>query len=144
MKIRIINGPNLNMLGFRNQDIYGNRTLKDLEELIKSYCLEKNIECDFMQSNHEGVLIDAIHESFFHNYDGIVINPGALGHYSFALRDALEILSCPKIEVHISNIYERETFRKISVISEVCDGTICGKGFEGYIEAIKLISKIRK
>jgi len=144
MKILIINGPNLNMLGYRNPEIYGNKTLKDLEDMIKAYCLEHNIECSFIQSNYEGALIDAIHDAYFKKYDGVVINPGALGHYSYALRDALEILTCLKIEVHISNIQEREAFRRISVISEVCDKTISGKGLVGYLEAINLLLTLRK
>lgn len=141
MKIMIINGPNLNMIGLRDNNHYGSGTYKQLIDSLVNYCGEKNIECTPYQSNHEGQLIDYIHQAICEKYDGIVINPGAYTHYSYAIRDALEIANCLKVEVHISNIKDREAFRKISVIEDVVDFSIIGRGQKGYIEAIKYISK---
>ncbi len=144
MKIKIINGANLNMLGFRNPDIYGKSNINDLEHEIKTFCKSNNIDCDFLLSNFEGEIIEAIHDAFLKKYDGLVINPGAFTHYSYAIRDALEILECVKVEVHISDINKREDFRKSSVIRDVCDHSIIGKGYSGYIEAIKYIVEHKK
>lgn len=144
MRIKIINGANLNMLGVRNQSIYGNKSYKDLANLIEKYCLEKNIKFEIFTSNFEGKIIEAIHKAYFDKIDGLIINPGAFTHYSYAIRDALEILDCLKIEVHISNIKKREPFRQINVISDVVDHTIIGKGIDGYLEAIDLLIKSRQ
>ncbi len=144
MKIKIINGANLNLLGKREISIYGNKTIQDLENMIAHFCINNKIDYDFMVSNYEGEVIEAIHDVFLDQYDALIINPGAFTHYSYAIRDALEIVKCLKVEVHISNIKEREAFRKESVIEDVCDYTIIGKGLDGYIEAIKYILEMRK
>ncbi|SSC14095.1 3-dehydroquinate dehydratase [Mesotoga infera] len=137
MKILVINGPNLNMLGKRKSDIYGVLSYEDLVEIIKFRAQDLGIECEFFQSNYEGELIDRIHGL---DFDALVINPGALTHYSYALRDALEIFTGPKVEVHISNIHAREAFRNRSVVSSVCTGTIAGLGFTGYLLAIEFLA----
>ena len=134
MKILVINGPNLNMLGKREPHIYGNATLEDLECFIRD-TFENKIDIEFFQSNHEGAIIDKIHASMG-NFDGIILNPGAYTHYSYAIRDALEILEVPKIEVHLSDIHAREEFRHISVIQPVCTKQIAGYGAKGYIMAV--------
>ena len=131
MKIMVINGPNLNMLGIREPEIYGGKTYSDLEEYIESYGEEKGVETVVLQSNSEGEIIDFIHHSL-NNYDGIVINPGAYTHYSYAILDALKSVDVPTIEVHLSNIHKREEFRHKSVTASACIGQICGLGFKGY------------
>lgn len=136
MKILVINGPNLNMLGIREPDIYGRQTYNDLVEMIKKYCDENSIEAEFFQSNHEGAIIDRIQEAYG-NTDGIVINPAAYTHTSIAILDALRTVAIPTVEVHISDISSREEFRRHSYISQACIKTIKGLGFDGYIEAIK-------
>ncbi|HOO33146.1 MAG TPA: type II 3-dehydroquinate dehydratase [Thermotogota bacterium] len=138
MKILIINGPNLNMLGRRDPEQYGNFTYTDLIRSLEAFAVEKKIELEVFQSNHEGELIDKIHDAL-DTKDGLVINPGALTHYSYALRDALEMLEIPKVEVHLSNIFKREEFRHKSTISPVCDGVISGLGAKGYFLAIEYI-----
>ena len=135
MKILVINGPNLNMLGIREPDIYGKSTYADLVEMIKNHALEKGVEVEFYQSNHEGGIIDAI-QNAYPNTDGIVINPGGYTHTSVAILDALKAVAIPTVEVHISKVSEREEFRKLSYVSLVAKKTIAGKGFGGYIEAI--------
>ncbi len=135
MKIMVINGPNLNLLGIREPEIYGNRTFSDLEEMIESYCENKGIEVVSLQSNSEGEIIDFIHHALG-NYDGIVINPGAYTHYSYAIADAISGVMIPTVEVHISDINKREEFRRISVTKASCISQITGHGFDGYIEAI--------
>lgn len=137
MKILIINGPNLNLLGKRNPDIYGHRSLNELNTFVKDYF--KKVKLEFYQSNHEGELIDRIHQAIT-QFDGIVINAGALTHYSYALRDAIEACTIPVVEVHLSNVIARESFRKISVISEVCQGTISGFGAYGYVLAVQALA----
>lgn len=137
MKILIINGPNLNFLGIREQGVYGQETYGDLEKLINNKAKELNISVEIFQSNIEGEIIDKIQESYFEDIDGIIINPGAFTHYSYAIRDALASVTTNKIEVHISNIYKREEFRHKSVISAVCDGQIAGLGLYGYILALQ-------
>jgi 3-dehydroquinate dehydratase-2 len=137
-KILVINGPNLNRLGLREPEVYGHLTIQDLEAGIKQWCDQKGIEVSFLQSNHEGVLIDAIHEAEG-VMDGIVINPGAFTHYSYGLRDALSSITVPAIEVHISNVYKREAFRQHSVVAPVCRGQIAGLGFKGYTLAIEAL-----
>lgn len=138
MKILVINGPNLNMLGKREPHIYGNATLEDLENLIKDTFKDK-IYIEFFQSNHEGDIIDRLHESN-DTFDGVVINPGAFTHYSYAIYDAIKSININCVEVHISNIHQRqEEFRKKSVTAGACIGQISGFGFYGYILAINAI-----
>ena len=120
MKLMIINGPNLNMLGIREKNIYGVVLYDKLVELIYSWCKEKNVECEIYQSNHEGDLVDKIQEAYFCNYEGIIINPGAYTHTSIAILDALKATNLPTIEVHISDINNREEFRKKSYIRDYC------------------------
>lgn len=135
-KYLIINGPNLNMLGIREPGIYGGDTLADLYELIKSHAQRLGVEVDFFQSNIEGEIINAIHSSMG-AYDGIIMNPGAFTHYSYAIHDALTSVNVPCIEVHISNIHKREEFRHKSVTAPACRGQICGLGVYGYILALE-------
>lgn len=140
MKIFVINGPNLNMLGVREPDHYGKETYSDLVEKIKSHCESKNIEVELFQSNHEGALVDEIQRAYG-KADGIVINPGAYTHTSIALLDALKAVNIPAVEVHISKVEEREDFRQISYVRLACKKTITGKGTDGYLEAIDFLSK---
>ena len=135
LKILVINGPNLNMLGTREIEIYGEKSYSDLESFIEDYCREKGIEVVVLQSNGEGEIIDFIHHSLG-NYDAIVINPGAYTHYSYAIRDAIAAVKIPAIEVHASNVFKREEFRQSSVVAPVCVGQIAGMGFMGYKMAI--------
>ena len=139
MKIYVINGPNLNMLGIREPSKYGTGTYSELCDLIKAHCDKPGAETVFYQSNHEGDLVDKIHEAYFDGADGIVINPGAYTHTSIALLDAVLSVKIPTVEVHISKIEEREDFRQISYIRRACISTISGKGFAGYTEACDLI-----
>ncbi len=138
MKILVINGPNLNMLGLREPQIYGSRTLKDLEQMILAHAEKLGIEVEFCQSNHEGDLVDAI-QSAYNRIDGIVINPGAYTHTSVAILDAVKSVSVPTVEVHISDPDTREDFRKVSYIRLACVATVKGKGFEGYLEAMDIL-----
>ena len=140
MNILVINGPNLNMLGERDKNIYGNNTYKDLVKLIKDYAKEKSVKVKCVQSNYEGKIIDYIHKSIG-KFDAIIINAGAYTHYSYAIKDALNLVKIPKVEVHISNIYEREDFRKINVIIDECDYSIVGQGIKGYLLAIDYLRK---
>lgn len=135
MKITVINGPNLNMLGIREPDIYGKTTYNSLVRMIHDYCSDKNINVETYQSNHEGDLVDKI-QAAYGDSDGIVINPGAYTHTSIAILDALKAVQLPAIEVHISDVDEREDFRRISYVRSACIHTISGHGIEGYIEAI--------
>ena len=144
MKILVINGPNINMLGIREPQIYGNRTYSDLLEKIKAYCNSKNIEVECFQSNHEGALIDKIQEAYFEKFDGIVINPAGYTHTSVAIADAVKGVDIPFVEVHISKVDEREDFRKISFVRNYALATISGKGFEGYLDAIKMLENLQK
>jgi len=140
-KIIVINGPNLNILGDRESSIYGNISLKTIEELCAQKAKDLKLVCFFCQSNNEGELIDFIHLAQ-NDYDGLIINPAAFTHTSVALLDALRSLEKPKIEIHLSNIYNREEYRKKSITSEGVDGLICGFGSLSYILAIEAISKI--
>jgi 3-dehydroquinate dehydratase II len=142
-KILLINGPNLNMLGVRNTTIYGSMSLQDINQDIQNTAEKERISIDFFQSNIEGEIIDCIHKSYG-VYQGIIINPGAYGHYSIAIRDAIEAVCMPVVEVHISNIYSREQFRRHSVISEVCIGQISGLGHQGYIYAMDALKRYLK
>ena len=139
MKIYVINGPNLNMLGIREPSKYGNRGYDELCALIKAHCEEQSAEAIFYQSNHEGDLVDKIQEAYFAGADGIVINPGAYTHTSIALLDAVLSVNIPTVEVHISKIEEREDFRQISYIRRACVATVSGKGLEGYLEACDIL-----
>lgn len=138
MKILVINGPNINMLGTREPDIYGNQTYDDLCRFIEDYCNHEGITVEFYQSNHEGDIVDTI-QAAKDRFDGIVINPAAYTHTSVAILDALKAVSIPAVEVHISDVDEREDFRKISYVSYVCVETIKGRGFKGYTDAISIL-----
>ncbi len=138
MKILVINGPNLNMLGYREPEIYGGNTYKDLCKMIKKYAKERGISVSFFQSNCEGDLVTAIQKTY-KKYDGIVINPGAYTHTSIALLDAVKAVSVPTVEVHISDVSSREDFRKLSYIRAACIATVAGKGFNGYNDAIDIL-----
>lgn len=135
--ILLLNGPNLNLLGKRSPGIYGKSTLSDIEISVKNLGSELGVEVATAQTNSEGGMIDQIHGAG--DLDGLIINPGAYGHYSFAIRDAIEAVPVPCIEVHISNIYAREAFRHNSVISPVVDGVICGLGVQGYELAVRAL-----
>ena len=136
MKILVINGPNLNMLGIREKNIYGAETYEDLKALIEKTFAEQGIEGEIYQSTHEGALVDRIQQAYFDGTDAIVINPAAYTHTSVAILDALKAVSLPAVEVHISDVKEREDFRQISYAGKACEKTIMGKGFLGYVEAI--------
>lgn len=136
MRILVINGPNLNMLGVREKHIYGSGTYEDLCSYIRKEAENLNVEVEIFQSNHEGAIIDEIHKAY-QKFDGIVINPGAYTHYSYAIYDALKCVDIKAVEVHISNIHEREDFRKVSVIKGACINQISGFGFDGYKMALE-------
>lgn len=139
MKIFVINGPNLNMLGIREPDHYGKETYADLMAKIQKYCENKGIEVELFQSNHEGALVDEIQRAYG-QADGIVINPGAYTHTSIAILDAVKSVNIPTVEVHISKVEEREDFRQISYIRLACVKTITGHGTDGYLEAIDYLT----
>ena len=139
-KIIILNGPNLNLLGEREKEQYGNITLKDIEKNCKDYANKNKIELSFFQSNIEGELVTKIQNSR-NEYDGLIINAGGYTHTSVAIHDALKILKIPIIELHISNVYNREEFRHKSLISKVAKGVICGFGAEGYLMSLRAINK---
>lgn len=136
MNILIINGPNLNLLGKREPGIYGNESLEDIQKEILGKAKELGVEVDFFQSNHEGAIIDALHEAM-DNYDAAVLNAGAFTHYSYAIRDAIAAVRIPVVEVHISNVNSRDEFRHKSVIAPVCIGTIAGFGKNSYILGLR-------
>ena len=140
-KILIINGPNLNLLGNREKNFYGNTTLEKIKILCVEHCKKNDLACSFFQSNHEGELIEKIH-SVDISFDGIIINPAAFTHTSIALLDALRATLKPKIEIHISNIYAREDYRRKSITSEAVNGVICGFGENGYVLAIDAIKNL--
>ncbi len=138
MKILVLNGPNLNMLGIREPEIYGKNTYEDLCDLIETYAKEKRIKVEIFQSNHEGDLVDKIQSAYMQK-DGIVINPAAYTHTSVALLDALKAVGIPAVEVHISDVSKREDYRQISFVREYCFATVSGQGFDGYLKAIDLL-----
>ena len=140
-KILILNGPNLNLLGNRETDIYGKHSLSDIKKMCEEKCNLLKLECCFMQSNNEGDLINLI-QSVENDFDGLIINPAALTHTSVALLDSIRAISKPKIEVHLSNIYQREDYRKKSITSEGVNGLICGFGANSYILAIEAIKNL--
>jgi len=141
MKILVINGPNINFLGIRDKNIYGKEDYNFLLNMIAEKATQENCEIQVYQSNHEGAIIDRIQEAYFDGTQGIVINPGAYTHYSYAIRDALASITFKKVEVHISNIQAREEFRKISVTRDACDYQIFGMGLNGYLKAIDFLLK---
>ncbi|MCF0148412.1 MAG: type II 3-dehydroquinate dehydratase [Clostridium sp.] len=136
MKILVINGPNLNMVGIREKGIYGTRDFKDICNYIKEEGQKRNIDIKLFQSNIEGEIINEIHNAYYENYDGIIINPGAFTHYSYAIFDAIKAVSINTVEVHLSNIHGREEFRHKSVIAPACIGQICGFKEFGYVMAM--------
>ena len=146
MKIMVINGPNLNMLGIREKNIYGTFTYDDLCKYIETYpnYKEKDIEFTFLQTNHEGKIVDFIHKSYTEKYDGIVLNAGGYTHTSVAIHDAIKAVSIPTVEVHISNIHAREEFRKVCMTSPACVGQITGLGKLGYVLAVVYLTEERK
>ena len=136
MKILVINGANLNMLGYRDPDQYGTQTLSDIEAMVRAEC--PGVETEWFTSNHEGAIIDRLQSVVLHgDADAVIINAGAYTHYSIAIRDALEMVAVPKIEVHLSNIYKREKFRRTSVLTAVCDDIVVGLGAKGYVLAVQ-------
>ena len=138
MKFLIINGPNINMLGKREPDIYGAKTYEDLVDFVKEACENEQVEAEFFQSNHEGAIVDRTQEAYG-VFDGIVINPAAYTHTSIAILDALKAVALPAVEVHISNVKDREDFRRVSYAGMACVKTFMGLGFEGYAEAVRYL-----
>ena len=142
MQILIIHGPNLNMLGAREKNIYGEMRLEDINSAITESAIELGLKVDFFQSNHEGQIIEKIHTSA-ENYQGIIINPAAYTHYSIAIRDALASIDIPKVEVHLSNIHKREEFRHQSFTAGACVGQICGFGVKSYLLALRYFCELK-
>ena len=136
MKILVMNGPNINFLGIREKGIYGEQNYEVLVSMIEKKAEELGVDVEVFQSNHEGAIIDKIQEAYFNGTEGIIINPGAYTHYSYAIRDALASITVPKVEIHISDITQREEFRKTSVTKPACDHQIYGQGLNGYLMAI--------
>ena len=141
MKLLVINGPNLNMLGIREPDIYGKSTYNDLICMLEEHAKVLGVEIECFQSNHEGAIVDKIQAAYFEKVDGIVMNPAAYTHTSVASADALKAVRIPTVEVHISNVDEREAFRRVSYVRDIAVATISGKGFAGYLEAMELLVK---
>lgn len=139
MKILVINGPNINFLGIREKSIYGDQSYNSLIKMIQDKAAAAGAEAECFQSNHEGAIIDRLQQAYYDGTDGVVINPGAYTHYSYAIHDALKSVFVPKVEVHISDINTREEFRKVSVTAPACDKQIVGHGLDGYLEAIDYI-----
>ncbi len=141
MKLLVINGPNLNMLGIREPAIYGSGTYTELLELIRAHAERRGAEVSFFQSNHEGALVDAIQQAYFDGVEGIILNPAAYTHTSVALLDALKAVAIPAVEVHISDVAAREDFRQISYVRPACIATVTGRGFAGYLDAVDILLK---
>jgi len=141
MRVLLINGPNLNLLGARKPEIYGTMTLAELEDRCRAWAGDLGIELLCFQSNHEGAIIDRLHAAMG-NTGGVVINPGAYTHSSYALHDAIEAIELPAIEVHLSDIMSREAWRRVSVVAPACHASISGKGAEGYREALELLAAL--
>ena len=146
MKLMVINGPNLNMLGIREKNIYGTFTYEDLCKYIETYpnYKEKDIDFTFLQTNHEGEIVDYLHKAYTEKYDGVVLNAGGYTHTSVAIHDAIKAVSIPTVEVHISNIHAREEFRKVCMTSPACVGQITGLGKLGYVLAVVYLTEERK
>lgn len=143
MKFLVLNGPNLNMLGIREPDIYGKHTYEDLLAYVRQGCEKLGVEVSFYQSNHEGDLVTAIQQAYFDKVDGIIINPAAYTHTSVALLDAVKAVGIPTVEVHISDVSQREDFRQVSYIRAACVKTIAGHGFEGYVMAAEYLAALQ-
>lgn len=141
MKLLVVNGPNLNMLGFRDKNVYGTTDYPALVKMIEKKAIELGFEAECYQSNHEGAIIDRLHLALTDGTVGVVINPGAYTHYSYAIHDALEMLKCPKVEIHISDVDNREDFRKISVTAPACDVKLAGEGVMGYLHAMEIVKE---
>ena len=141
MKLLVINGPNLNMLGIREPAIYGSGTYTELLDMIRAHAERRGAEVSFFQSNHEGALVDAIQQAYFDGVEGIILNPAAYTHTSVALLDALKAVAIPTVEVHISDVAAREDFRQISYVRPVCIATVTGRGFAGYLDAVDILLK---
>ena len=141
MKLLVINGPNLNMLGIREPVIYGSGTYTELLDMIRAHAERRGAEVSFFQSNHEGALVDAIQQAYFNGVEGIILNPAAYTHTSVALLDALKAVGIPTVEVHISDVSSREDFRQVSFVRAACVATVAGKGFAGYNEAMDILLK---
>lgn len=139
MKLFVINGPNLNLLGVREPDIYGKKTYADLVAYVEAVCAREGVEVECFQSNHEGALVDAIQQAYFDRVDGMIINPAAYTHTSVALLDAVKAVGIPTVEVHVSDPDRREDFRHVSYIRAACIATIRGHGLPGYLEALHLL-----
>ena len=140
MKILVLNGPNLNMVGIREKEIYGTRNYNDIVDYIKEEGAKRGHEIDVLQSNYEGQIIDWLQKAYFEHYNGVIINPGAYTHYSYAIHDAIKAISdIPAVEVHLSNVHAREEFRHQSVTAPACIGQLCGFGEFGYILAIQAL-----
>jgi 3-dehydroquinate dehydratase-2 len=141
-KIVVVNGPNLNFLGIREKSVYGKLNYNEVVSYILDYAKKEDLLVEVFQSNSEGGIIDRLQQCYHDGVDGVIINPGAYTHYSYAIRDAIASIMIPTIEMHISNIYVREDFRKISVIKDVCVKQIYGKGIKGYIEALEYFKQV--
>ena len=141
MKILVINGPNMNMLGIRQPEIYGHATYEDLKSMIAGEAERLGAEVSFFQSHHEGARVDAIQQAYFDGVEGIILNPAAYTHTSVALLDALKAVAIPTVEVHISDVAAREDFRQISYVRPACIATVTGRGFEGYLDAVDILLK---
>jgi 3-dehydroquinate dehydratase II len=137
-RVAVMHGVNLDQLGVRNPEVYGGQTLTELEVRVKRFATELGLEASFSQTNHEGEFCEALHEARG-TVDGLILNPGAWTHYSYAIRDALEVAELPAVEVHISNIEGREEWRRVSVIRDLCIGHVQGKGVDGYLEALEML-----
>ena len=145
MKILVLHGPNLNLLGMREPEVYGHETLEDINIKLRELATQYQAELRIVQTNQEGVLIDALHQARADKLDGVLINPGAFTHYSYALRDAIAAIELPTVEVHLSNVHKREEFRHRSVLAPVCVGQVLGFGWRSYILGLEgLIAKITK
>lgn len=142
MRVLVVNGPNLNLLGARRPEVYGEATLGELEQRCRVWGEELGIEVETFQSNHEGAIIDRLHQAIG-AVDGVILNPGALTHYSYALHDAVEATGLPTIEVHLSDLAGREEWRRRSVVAPACLASVSGKGIDGYREALERLSRLR-
>ena len=141
MKILVINGPNMNMLGIREPEIYGKETYADLVSMVAAHADKLGIEVHFFQSNHEGALIDEIQRAYFDKFDGIILNPAGYTHTSVAIADAVKAVGIPTVEIHVSDVSAREEYRQVSYVREVCIKTICGMGLSGYNDAVDCLAE---